>query len=191
MPNIPSLPKMPQLPDSVRFAAALGQFSESMKRLSHLQTQTSNRLSKLIRLGMIALVTLFAAMFVMMFTMAQRINLLVDNVAAINIHFHNMVPDISRMHSNMIKMQSNMNSMDTMPAELSKMLTQLDQMHLEVSDVRKHVGQMQYQTQMIADKTQIMAGQLYQMEPSIQHIQHNVGKTARPMRIFNQFVPRP
>lgn len=185
------VPPLPKIPDSVRFAAALGQFSDSMQRLSNIQTQTSNRLSKLIRLGMMALVTLFAAVFIMMFIMAQRINLLVDNVSSINIHFHNMVPDISKMHSNMLKMQNNMNSMNTMPVNLTEMLTQIDKMHQEMTDIRSTVTHMNTQTQQIANQTHVITYQLQLLEPSILGIQHNVDKTARPMRIFNKFMPRP
>jgi hypothetical protein len=189
-PNVGSV-KMPPLPDSVRFAAALGQFSLSMHRLSHLQTQTSNRLSKLIRLGMIALISLFISVFVMMFIMAQRITVLVDNVASINVHFHNMVPDISRMHSNMIKMQINMATMNTMPTHLSNMLTELSNIHQEVVAMKHHVHHMEYQTSLISLKTGMLATQLHEMQPSISQIQYNINKTARPMRIFNQFMPRP
>jgi hypothetical protein len=184
-------PALPKIPDSVRFAAALGQFSDSMQRLSNIQTQTSNRLSKLIRLGMLALVTLFAAVFIMMFIMAQRINLLVDNVSSINIHFHNMVPDISSMHSNMLKMQNNMNSMNSMPVNLTEMLTEIDNMRQEVTNIRTSVTHMNTQTQQIANQTHLITYQLQHIEQPILGIQHNVGKTARPMRIFNKFMPRP
>jgi len=188
-PLPPPMAGLPAIPDSVRFAAALGQFSQSMCRFSALQEQTSTRLSKVIRMGMIALVILFASVFLMLVVMAQRINLMVDNVASINIHFHKMVPDISRMHSSMIRMQANMTSIEQMPQELSTMLIHLDDIHHQMNNMQQHMDHMRHQTLDISGKTHTIVQQMQTMEQPITQMQGDIRQTARPMRLFNRMIP--
>jgi hypothetical protein len=180
---------LPTLPDSVRFAAALGQFSQSMSRFSALQEKTSTRLSQVIRMGMGALVVLFVAVFLMLMVMADRINLMVNNVAAINAHFHQMVPDISRMHGYMLKMQTNMVSIEDMPQEISYMLSSLDDIHGEMQKIQTHLYTMNQQTYNMAGKTEVIVQQIQEMEQPVTTMQEDIRQVSRPMRIFNKMMP--
>jgi methyl-accepting chemotaxis protein len=189
MQTPPLPPGLPQIPDSVRFAAALGQFSKSMQQFTQLQEQTSTRLSKVIRLGMIALATLFIAVFLMILIMAQRINLMVDNIGSINNHFHLMVPDISHMHSSMIKMQENVLSIEAIPEEMNKMLASMDDIHQHLQTMHGQVATMNTQTQRIAYQTEIMTGQMRSIEAPISQMQVDIQQAARPVRLFNRMIP--
>jgi methyl-accepting chemotaxis protein len=189
MQTPPLPPGLPQIPDSVRFAAALGQFSKSMQHFTQLHENTSTRLSKVIRLGMIALATLFIAVFLMLLVMAQRINLMVENISAINIHFHHMVPDISRMHSNMIKMQTNIVSIEMIPDEMTRMLASMDDIHTEMQNMHQQIATMNQQTQHIAYQTNVMTGQLQQIEAPIDQMQGDIQHLARPANLFSRMMP--
>lgn len=185
----PASAGLPPLPDSVRFAAALGQFSQSMSRFSTLQEKTSTRLSQVIRLGMASLVVLFVAVFLMLMVMADRINLMISNVAAINGHFHQMVPDISRMHGYMLKMQTNMVSIEDMPNELSYMLSSMDDIHTEMQKMQLHMSTMNQQTYNMAGKTELMVQQIQGMEQPVTAMQEDIHQVSRPMRLFNKMMP--
>lgn len=187
MPPLP--PGLPQIPDSVRFAAALGQFSKSMQQFSKLHEQTSTRLSQVIRMGMIALATLFVAVFLMLSVMAQRINLMVENIGSINTHFHLMVPDISRMHGNMIKMQENILSIEDIPPEMSKMLNSMDEIHLHLQNMHAQVATMNGQTQRIAYQTETMTQHMRAIEIPVTQMQGDIQQAARPVRLFNRMMP--
>jgi predicted PurR-regulated permease PerM len=180
---------LPQIPDSVRFAAALGQFSRSMQHFSNLHEQTSTRLSKVIRMGMIALATLFIAVFLMLLIMAQRINLMVDNIASINTHFHHMVPDISKMHSNMIKMHENIISIEAIPNEMTQMLSSMDDMHSQLQKMHTHIATMSGQTEHIAQQTEVMTNQMHAIATPITLMQKDIQQAARPIHLMNKMMP--
>jgi hypothetical protein len=182
-------PQLSPIPDSVRFAAALGQFSRSMQQFTQLHEQTSTRLSTVIRLGMITLATLFVAVFLMLMIMAQRINLMVENIGSINDHFHLMVPDISRMHSNMIKMQENILSIDRLPDEMNHMIRTVDDMHLHLQGIHRHMSTMNNQTAQIAQQTEYMTLQLHLIEQPVGQMQVDIQRAAKPARLFNRFMP--
>jgi methyl-accepting chemotaxis protein len=180
---------LPLIPEDVRFATALEQFSNSMQHFMQLHEQTSTRLSKVIRLGMIALATLFISVFLMLLIMAQRINLMVDNIASINQHFHLIVPDISRMHSSIISMQENVLSVEEMPTEMSKMLGNMDDIHTHLQNMHAQVVTMKGQTEHIAYQTEVMAGQMQAIEIPISQMQTDIRQASRPARIFNNMMP--
>jgi hypothetical protein len=184
-----ALPELPKIPDSVRFAAALGQFSESMKHFTQLHEQTSNRLSKIVRLGMIALATLFVAVFLMMLAMAFRINLMIENVSSINKHFHHMVPDISRMHAHMISMQENVATIQQIPIELTQMLSSIDDIHGHMSHMHDQMSVMNAQTLQIANKTESINQQVSSMEAPVTNMQTDISQMARPARLMNRMMP--
>lgn len=187
--NTPLPPELPPIPDSVRFAGALGQFSRSMDHFAKLHEQTSTRLSKVIRLGMIALAALFVAIFLMLLTIIQRINLMVDNVSAINGHFNLMVPDISRMHASMIHMQENILSIEDIPGEMSKMVTSMDEMHQHMGNMHEQLANMNNNTSQIVSSTENINNQMLSMEQPIANMQVDLQKMARPMNLFNRMMP--
>lgn len=186
-PNLP--PGLPPIPDSVKFAAALGQFSRSMQRFSSLQEQTSTRLTKVIRMGMVALAILFVAMFLMLMTLAQRINLMVDNVGAINTHFHNMMPDISLMHGSMMRMQQNVASIEGIPANMQQMLGHTAQLQLTMAGIRQHMEQLNQETARIAGQSGLLLSHMQGMDQSMSIMEGDLRQTARPMRLFNRMMP--
>lgn len=188
--NTPPLPpELPPIPDSVRFAGALGQFSRSMDHFAKLHEQTSTRLSKVIRLGMIALATLFIAVFLMLLTIIQRVNLMVDNVSAINGHFNLMVPDISHMHASMIRMQENILSIEDIPNEMNKMIMSMDDMHHHMSHMHTQLASMNNSTEQIVSSTENIGNQMLSMEQPMTAMQVDLQKMSRPMNLFNRMMP--
>ncbi|MBF0172185.1 MAG: hypothetical protein HQL83_01940 [Magnetococcales bacterium] len=170
---------------------AMADFKEAVRLRNALHIRVASRVTTLLRVGMVSLAVVAVVFFVLLWTVSSKLDMMINVMEVMNHRFTNMAKDMSVMRGMISGMEKNMASMPTIVDEVGSMQKNVAVMNPDIQQIAKQMQLIEKNlggiTQAVGHMTQTFSA----MEFNVQEIDKGVNRTARPMKLFNQFSPLP
>ncbi|MBF0436154.1 MAG: hypothetical protein HQL77_12380 [Magnetococcales bacterium] len=170
---------------------AMADFKEAVRLRNVLHIRVASRVTTLLRAGMVSLAVVAVVFLFLLWTVSSKLDIMINVMEVMNHRFTNMAKDMSVMREVIAGMDKNMASMPVIVEEVGSMQKTVAAMNPDIQQIAKQMHLIEKNlggiTQAVGHMTQTFSA----MDFNVQEIDKGVHRTARPMKMFNQFSPLP
>lgn len=170
---------------------AMTDFKDAVHIRNGLHIRVASRVTTLLRVGAVSLVMVAVVFLFLLWTVSSKLDMMFKVMEVMNYRFTNMAKDMAVMREIITSMDQHMASMPmivgevgTMQKTMAAMNPNIQQIAIQMHLIENNLGGI---TQAVGHMTQTFSS----MDFNVQEIDKGVNRTARPMKLFNQFSPLP
>lgn len=170
---------------------AMADFKDAVHIRNGLHIRVASRVTTLLRVGAVSLVMVAVVFMFLLWTVSSKLDMMFKVMEVMNYRFTNMAKDMAIMREIITGMDQHMASVPLIVGEVGSMQKTVAAMNPDIQQIAIRMNLIENNmvgiTQSVGHMTQTFSA----MDFNVQDIDKWVNRTARPMKLFNQFSPSP
>ena len=182
-----SLPTLSQPDDDELVRDAMRRMEHAIEVRNSMHLRIANRVTSLIRVGMISLGMIALAFLSLMLILSLKLETMITAMETMNKHFRAMSDEMATMKQKIIVMDTSVQSMPLIVAKVQEMDRSVNSMTQDMAILAERMNAMNGKISTVSANVARMTDTFVSMDQAVYGIGRDVNTMSAPMKDFNGF----